>query len=168
MNTTHLQYKYRIKEKTLLEVAQHPDTKSEESKKALACRRFVLEFINDLKKPVVMCVKHKIEHLKTLTEFYDHLLDQGHTFWYCASMDEEKKRPYYYVQIHRSQNMATCSTCNKLLGLKNQIRTIQKELGLPQWPLRYKTDDLNYHPKISVNNSSDCNPNFQALKSRVH
>ena len=46
---TELIKKYEEKSKTLWEVATNPLTDEIEVKKALACRRFVVQFIYDLK-----------------------------------------------------------------------------------------------------------------------
>ena len=108
-------------------------------------------------------IKAKKQHLKTLLEFYRHLLDQGHTFWACSAQDEEKKRPFYYVQIHRSRHMITCSTCQTLIGLRSKIVKLQIELSIPAWDLRYNLESNSIEKHMSVSNSSVFNPNYAYL-----
>lgn len=113
-----------------------------------------------------MNTKDKKEHLKTLLQFYNHLLDQGHTFWHCSAQDELHNKSYYYVQIHRSKHMSTCSTCYKLIELKKKIRQIQKELGMKQWPLKWYQDNSSPAP-ISANNESPINYTRDFMMSKV-
>ena len=108
--------------------------------------------------------REKKNHLKSLINHYQDLMEQGHTFWFCSSRDEDKGRPFYYVQIHRSEHMATCSTCQKLMELKNKIRKLQAEIGVEQWPLRWNIKKDEYKPRLSVQNASDFNPNYVYLR----
>ena len=41
--------KYEIKAKTLLEIIQHTETDEVQLEKTMACRRFVMGFLNDLR-----------------------------------------------------------------------------------------------------------------------
>lgn len=104
------------------------------------------------------------EYLNLLIEFYNFVLEQGHTFWACSAEDTERNRPYYYVQIHRTVGMKTCSNCQTLIELKTRIRRVQKALGLPQWPLYYKVNGDAV--KLVASDSSPFNPNYQYLKHK--
>ena len=73
-------------------------------------------------------------HLKTLWDYQRSLFERGHTFWFCQGRDTEHNKPFYYYQINKSQQMATCSTCYSLMENRKHIRKIQRDLGLPLTP----------------------------------
>ena len=106
----------------------------------------------------------KNNHLNDLINYYNHILEQGHIFWHCQAQDQERKRPYYYVQIHRTKYMSTCSNYYKLIELKKKIINIQKQLCLEVWPLRYKFYG-DRMPPISVNDFSVFNSNIPVKTS---
>ena len=106
-------------------------------------------------------LKKSLENnLKDLKEFQDHLFEQGHTFWFCDSQDEDHKKPFYYYQINRTQNMATCSTCYKLIENRKKIRTIEKILGIELTPLTSNIKEVKHLQRMSVSNGSEWNPNY--------
>lgn len=107
--------------------------------------------------------KAKQRHLKTLLEFYEYLLNQGHTFWACDMTDKEKKRPFYFVQINRTKHMVTCNTCYLLIEKRKEIIRLQKELNIPVWDLRYKLTEDNIEKHMTVSNSNEFNPNYRYL-----
>ena len=99
-------------------------------------------------------------HLKTLWEYQQSLFAQGHTFWYCDSQDESHKKPFYYYQINKSVNMATCSTCQTLMENRKKIRAVEKQLGLELTPFYTNHREESHVKNVSVKNKSDFNPNY--------
>jgi len=108
-------------------------------------------------------IKSKTAHLNSLLEFYKHLLNQGHTFWACDMEDQERKRPFYFVQIHKTRHMVTCSTCQTLIEKRLEIIKLQTELNIPKWDLRYKLSDSNLEAHMTVSDNSVFNPNYSYL-----
>jgi hypothetical protein len=102
-------------------------------------------------------------NLKDLKDFQENLFDQGHTFWHCDAVDEQKKMPFYYFQRNRTVNMSTCSVCYKLIENRKKIRAIEKLLGIEQTPLRTTFTVENHIKQMSVSNASEWNPNYNYL-----
>ncbi|MDA3854133.1 MAG: hypothetical protein PF444_07835 [Bacteroidales bacterium] len=95
-------------------------------------------------------IKSVKEHIETLRDFQESLMDAGHTFWFCDAMDDEHKKPFYYFQINRTRNMATCSTCYKLIENRKKIRRLQKMIGEKQDPLHTNFKELEHVKRISI------------------
>ena len=103
------------------------------------------------------------KQIEFLEDHQQTLFDKGHTFWFCDSQDIDHNKPFYYYQINRTQNMATCSTCYKLIELRKEIRAIQKLLKIELTPLITNFKNENLVKNISVNNKSDFNPNYSYM-----
>ena len=100
-------------------------------------------------------------HLDTLETIQSQLFDIGHTFWFCDGEDATHNKPFYYYQINRTRNMATCSTCRSLIENRKKIRAIQKQLGIELTPLHTNFKEENHVKRISVRGGGnpDFNPN---------
>lgn len=97
------------------------------------------------------------EHIETLRDFQNELMDRGHTFWFCDTQDAEHNKPFYYFQINRTRNMATCSTCYKLIENRKKIRRLQKMIGEQQDPLYTNYRETEHVKRISVKGTGNVN-----------
>lgn len=105
--------------------------------------------------------------IKTLEDHQQTLFEHGHDFWYCDAYDTNDKtgvyKPFRYYQTNRTQSMATCGNCQKLMELRKEIRKFQKLAGIEQTPLFTNFTELNKVKRMSVNNKSEFNPNYAYL-----
>lgn len=104
--------------------------------------------------------------LNSLIDHQSTIFEQGHDFWYCDAYDTNDKgvyKPFRYYQTNRSQNMATCGNCQKLMELRKEIRAVEKQLGRPLTPLYTNITNDEAVKRISVQNASIFNPNYSYL-----
>jgi hypothetical protein len=105
-------------------------------------------------------IKATKDHIETLREYQDSLIDQGHTFWFCDAMDDEHRKPFYFFQINRTRNMATCSTCYKLIENRKKIRKLQKLTGEKQDPLWTNFKEEEHVKRMCVKGSGNVNHEY--------
>jgi len=102
-------------------------------------------------------------NLKDLKEFQNSLFEQGHVFWYCDGQDKQHGKPFYYYQINKTVNMATCHTCYKLIENRKKIRNIEKILGIDLTPLTSNFKETKHLQRMSISSKSEWNPNASYL-----
>lgn len=105
-------------------------------------------------------IKSIKEHIETLRDYQEMLMDKGHDFWFCDAMDEEHNKPFYYFQINKTKAMATCGTCYKLIENRKKIRELQKQIGEKQDPLHTDFKEEEHVKRMSVSGTGNVNHSY--------